>query len=70
MTVEIKQNTTPIDSSTIIKDTAANEEVDFIGSSINSFAIGDKIGLSIESTSQITVSPSSSTNAYLNIYKL
>lgn len=70
VTVEIKQNTTPIDSSTIIKDTTANEEVDFIGSSINSFAIGDKIGLSIESTSQITVSPSSGTNAYLNIYKL
>ena len=70
VTVEIKQNTTPIDSSTIIKDTTANEEVDFIGSSINSFAIGDEIGLSIESTSQITVSPSSGTNAYLNIYKL
>lgn len=70
VTVEIKQNTTPIGSSTIIKDTTANEEVDFIGSSINSFAIGDKIGLSIESTSQITVSPSSGTSAYLNIYKL
>lgn len=70
VTVEIKQNTTPIDSSTIIKNTTANEEGDFIGSSINSFAIGDKIGLSIESTSQITVSPSSGTNAYLNIYKL
>lgn len=70
VTVEIKQNTTPIDNSTIIKDTTANEEVDFIGSSINSFAIGDKIGLSIESTSQITVSPSSGTSAYLNIYKL
>ena len=36
----------------------------------NSFAIGDEIGLSIESTSQIIVSPSSGTNAYLNIYKL
>lgn len=70
VTVEIKQNTTPIDSSNIIKDTTANEEGDFIGSSINSFAIGDKIGLSIESTSQITVSPSSGTSAYLNIYKL
>ena len=70
VTVEINQNTTPIGSSTIIKDTTANEEVDFIGSSINSFAIGDKIGLSIESTSQITVSPSSGTSAYLNIYKL
>ena len=70
VTVEIKQNTTPIGSSTIIKDTTANEEVDFIGSSINSFAVGDKIGLSIESTSQITVSPSSGTSAYLNIYKL
>ena len=70
VTVEIKQNTTPIDGSTIIKDTTANEEVDFIGSSINSFAVGDEIGLSIESTSQITVSPSSGTSAYLNIYKL
>lgn len=70
VTVEIRQNTTPIGSSTIIKDTTANQEVDFIGSSINSFAAGDKIGLSIESTSQITVSPSSGTSAYLNIYKL
>lgn len=70
VTVEIKQNQTPIGSTTIIKDTNANVDTDFIGSSINSFAAGDKISLNIESTSTITISPASGTSAYLNIFKL
>lgn len=70
ITVEISQNTTPIGSTTIVKDTTANVDSDFIGSSINSFAVGDNISLSIESTSTVTVSPATGTNAYLNIYKL
>lgn len=70
ITVEVNQNTTPIGSTTIVKDTTANVETDFVGSSINSFAAGDNISLSIDSTSTVTVSPASGTNAYLNIYKL
>lgn len=70
VTVEISQNQTPIGSTTIIKDVEANKDTDFIGSSINSFANGDNISLSIESTSAITISPTSGTNAYLNIHKL
>ncbi len=70
ITVEISQNTTPIGSTTIIKDVTANQDVDFIGSSINSFAAGDNISLSIESTSTVTISPADGTNAFLNIVKL
>ena len=70
VTVEVKQNDTPIGSTSIIKDTTANNDIDFIGSSINTFAQGDKISLSIESTTAVTVSPTSGTNAYLNIFKL
>lgn len=70
ITVEINQNQTSIGSTTIIKDTTANVDTDFIGSSINSFATGDKITLTIESTSTVTVSPTTGTSAYLNIYKI
>lgn len=70
VTVEINQNTTPIGSTTIVKDTTTNNDSDFVGSSINSFAAGDNISLSIESTTAVTISPASGTNAYLNIVKL
>ncbi len=70
ITVEINQNQTSIGSTTIIKDTTANVDTDFIGSSINSFATGDKITLTIESTSTVTVTPTTGTSAYLNIYKI
>ena len=70
VTVEISQNTTPIGSTTIVKDTTTNNDSDFVGSSINSFAAGDNISLSIESTEAVTISPSAGTNAYLNIIKL
>lgn len=70
VTVEISQNTTPIGSTTIIKDTTTNNDSDFIGGSINSFAAGDNISLTIESTEAVTISPASGTNAYLNIFKL
>ena len=70
VTVEISQNTTPIASTTIVKDTTTNNDSDFVGSSINSFAAGDNISLSIESTEAVTISPSAGTNAYLNIIKL
>lgn len=70
VTVEISQNQTPIGSTTIIKDVEANKDTDFVGSSINSFANGDNISMSIESTSAVTISPTSGTNAYLNIHKL
>ena len=70
VTVEISQNTPPIGSTTIVKDTTTNNDSDFVGSSINSFAAGDNISLSIESTEAVTISPSAGTNAYLNIIKL
>ena len=70
VTVEINQNTTPIGSTAIVKDTTTNNDSDFVGSSINSFAAGDNISLSIESTEAVTISPSAGTNAYLNIIKL
>ena len=70
VTVEISQNTTPIASTTIVKDTTTNNDSDFVGSSINSFAAEDNISLSIESTEAVTISPSAGTNAYLNIIKL
>lgn len=70
ITVEVNQNATPIGSTTIVKDTTANVDTDFVGSSINSFAVGDNISLSIEATEAVTVSPASGTAAYLNIFKL
>ena len=70
VTVEIKQNTTPIGSTTITKDVTANQEVDFVGSSINAFAAGDNISIGIESDTAVTVTPAAGTGAYLNIVKL
>lgn len=70
VTVNVKQNSTPIGSTTINKSLTANIDADFVGSTINSFTAGDKIGLSIESTEAATISPASDTSAYLNIIKL
>ncbi len=70
VTVNVKQNATPIDSTTINKSLTANVDADFVGSTINSFTAGDKIGLSIESTAAATISPASDTSAYLNIIRI
>ena len=70
VTVNVKQNSTPIGSTTINKSLTANVDTDFVGSTINSFTAGDKIGLSIESTAAATISPASDTSAYLNIIKI
>ena len=70
VTVEIKQNTTPIGSTTITKDVTANQEVDFVGSSINAFAAGDNISIGIEADTAVTVTPATGTGAYLNIVKI
>lgn len=70
VTVNVKQNSTPIGSTTINKSLTANVDTDFIGSTINSFTEGDKIGLSIESTAAATISPASDTSAYLNIIRI
>lgn len=70
VTVEIKQNATPIGSTTVTKDTTANQEVDFVGSSINAFVAGDNISIGIESDTAVTVTPSTGTGSYLNIVKL
>ena len=70
VTVNVKQNSTPIGSTTINKNLTANVDADFVGSTINSFTAGDKIGLSIESTVAATISPASDTSTYLNIIKI
>lgn len=70
VTVNVKQNATPIGSTTINKSLTANVDADFVGSTINSFTAGDKIGLSIESTAAATISPASDTSAYLNIIRI
>lgn len=70
VTVNVKQNATPIGSTTINKSLTANVDADFVGSTINPFTAGDKIGLSIESTAAATISPASDTSAYLNIIRI
>ena len=70
LSVEVKQNANPIGSTTISKNVTQNENVDFIGSAINTFNNGDEIGLQIKSTAITNISPASGTNAYLNIVKI
>ena len=70
LTFEVIQNTTPISSSTIIKEVEANEDESFNGSIIVNLTDGDKINLGLESNVTAEVSPATGTNAYLNIIKL
>lgn len=70
ITLNVKQNATPIGSTTISKNVTANVDSDFVGSTINAFSADDQIGLSLESTTAVTISPASDTSAYLNIVKI
>lgn len=70
VTLNVKQNATPIGSTTINKNITANVDSDFVGSTINAFSANDQIGLSLESTTAVTISPASDTSAYLNIVKI
>ena len=70
VTLNVKQNATPIGSTTISKNVTANVDSDFVGSTINAFSANDQIGLSLESTTAVTISPASDTSAYLNIVKI
>ncbi len=70
VTVEVTQNTNPIGNTSIIRSVTANQENDFVGSSIVTLNAGDQIGLSIESSVAATVTPADGTNAYLNIVRL
>lgn len=70
VTLNVKQNTNPIGSTTITKNLTANVDTDFVGSTINSFNANDQVGLTIKSTNATTISPSSDTSAYLNIVKI
>lgn len=70
LTLEVKQNSVPIGSTTIEKNVTANTETDFVGSTINSFSAGDEIGLTLQSSQAATITPASGTNAYLNITRL
>ena len=70
LTVEVKQNANAIDSTSIVKTVTANNNTDFNSSTINSFAVGDEIGLSIESSTAATITPANGTNAYLNIVRI
>lgn len=70
VTLNVKQNDTPIGSTTVSKDVTANVDADFVGSTINNFKANDQIGLALESTSAVTITPSSGTSAYLNIVRI
>ena len=70
LTVEVKQNANAIDSTSIVKTVTANNNADFNSSTINSFAVGDEIGLSIKSSTAATITPANGTNAYLNIVRI
>ena len=70
LTVEVKQNANAIDSTSIVKTVTANNNTDFNSSTINSFAVGDEIGLSIKSSTAATITPANGTNAYLNIVRI
>ncbi len=70
ITVGVKQNNNTIGSSTITKSVTQGTNTDFSGSTINSLSANDEIGLSIESTVVANITPSTGTNAYLNITRL
>ena len=70
VTVEVKQNNTPIGSTSIVKTVTANTNTDFVGSTINTFNAGDEIGLEIKSGVATTITPANGTNAYLNIVRI
>lgn len=70
VTVAVRENATPIASSQIMKTLVANNDTDFIGSTINNFKEGDNISLDIKAVASTSVSPAAGTNAYLNITKL
>lgn len=70
LTISVKQNATPIGSTTISKDVTANNYTELSGSTINAFKENDQIGLSIEATDAATITPGSDTGAYINIIRL
>ena len=70
MTVDVQQNANAIGSTSIVKTVTANNNTDFNSSTINSFAVGDEIGLSIKSSTAATITPANGTNAYLNIIRI
>lgn len=70
VSISVNQNTTPISNTTIGKSLTANQDTDFVGSTIANLNANDKIGLSIEATNTATISPSSDTSAYINIIKI
>lgn len=70
LTVEVNQNANAISGTSIVKTVTANNNTDFNSSTINSFAVGDEIGLSIKSSTTATITPANGTNAYLNIVRI
>ena len=70
LTVEVNQNANAISGTSIVKTVTANNNTDFNSSTINSFSVGDEIGLSIMSSTTATITPANGTNAYLNIVRI
>ena len=70
LTVEVNKNANAISGTSIVKTVTANNNTDFNSSTINSFAVGDEIGLSIKSSTAATITPANGTNAYLNIVRI
>ena len=70
ITINVKQNATPIGSTTISKEVTANVDTEFVGSTINAFKANDQIGMTVESSVQTQVTPASGTSAYINVIRI
>ncbi len=70
ITLNVKQNDNPVDSTTISKSVTQNQNTDFVGSTILSLTANDQIGLALQATDAATLTPESGTSAYLNIFRI
>lgn len=70
VTVELTRNDTAILNTSVTRSMTTSNDSIFSSSTIIKLDKGDEIGLNIESTTGVTVTPSSGTSAYINIVKL
>lgn len=70
VTVELTQNTTSISNTSVTRSMTTGNDSIFSSSTIIKLNKGDEIALSIDSTTGVTVTPSSGTSAYINILKI
>mgnify|MGYP004508706079 CR=1 FL=1 len=70
LTLEVLQNGTPIGRTSIEKEVTANQDETISGSALVNLTANDQISLGLNSTVNATISPASSTNAYLELVKI